>query len=58
MSEKNKSESLKCAIDLMEIETLYFTGKTKAIARRKYHRLLRLCGKRCHYGDSIFLNRQ
>jgi len=31
-----KKEAIRCAVDLMEIETLYFTGKRRAKARQKY----------------------
>ena len=41
MLSKNRSEALKCSIDLMEKETLYFTGRKRARARRKYLRLVR-----------------
>lgn len=54
----DNQEAIKCAVDLMEIETLYFSGKQKALARRKYFRLLKMCGKKCNFGDSIFLKRE
>jgi len=42
----------------METETLYFRGKQRAIARRKYLRLLKMCGKHCNFDDTIFLKRK
>jgi len=57
LSEKFREDAIKCAVDLMEKETLYFTGKKRALARRKYHRLLKLCGTNCSFGEPVFIKR-
>jgi hypothetical protein len=51
----SSKEALGCEIDLMEKEMLYFTGKKKALARRKYLRLLRLCNEECKLDEPIYL---
>lgn len=53
-----KEEALKCSIDLMEKEILYFKGKRRFQSRRKYLHLLNLCKKACSLEDPIYLNRQ
>lgn len=57
MPKKINQEAIKCAVDLMEKEILYFSGRKRALARRKYLRYLKLCGKQCSMGDPIFINR-
>ena len=57
MPEKFREDAIKCAVDLMEKETLYFTGKKRALARRKYRRLLKLCGKNCFLDEPVYFNR-
>jgi hypothetical protein len=42
----------------MEKEILYFTGRKRTRARRKYLRLLRTCGEECKLKEPIYLNRQ
>ena len=54
--EKDK-QAIKCALDLMEKEILYFTGRKRALTRRKYLRYLKMCGKQCSIGESIFIDR-
>ena len=53
----SREEALRCEIDLMEKEILYFTGRKRAIARRKYFRLLRLCKEECRLDEPIYLKR-
>ncbi len=55
---RQKEEALKCSIDLMEKEILYFRGKRRFQARRKYLHLLHLCKKACSLEDPVYLNRQ
>lgn len=57
MSNSSK-EALRCEIDLMEKEILYFTGRKRALARRKYLRLLRLCFEECKLDEPIYLRRR
>ena len=57
MSDRFRNDALSCAVDLMEKETLYFTGRKRAIARRKYLRLLKLCGKNCYFGEPVYFDR-
>jgi hypothetical protein len=54
----SSKEALRCEIDLMEKEILYFTGKKRALARRKYLRLLRLCNEECKLNEPIYLRRR
>ncbi len=58
MSENNRKEALRCEIELMEKEILYFTGRKRGRARDKYLRLLRSCGKECKIDDPIYLERR
>ena len=58
MLNRSKDEALKCSIDLMEKEILYFKGKKRVQARRKYLRLLQLCKTTCSLEDPIYLNRR
>jgi hypothetical protein len=53
----NKKEMLKFEIELMEKEIIYFKGKKRERAKRKYYRLLHLCGAACGLGQSIYLKR-
>jgi hypothetical protein len=39
----NSEEAVKLEIELMEKEILYFTGRKRAKAKRKYIRLLKTC---------------
>jgi hypothetical protein len=57
LSEKFTENAIRCAVDLMEKETLYFTGRKKAIVRRKYLRLLKLCGKNCFLDEPVYIDR-
>ena len=57
MSSSSK-EVLRCEVDLMEKEILYFSGKKRALARRKYLRLLRLCNEECKLDEPIYLRRR
>ena len=58
MSEKFREEAVKCAVDLMEKETVYFTNRKRAMARRKYFRLLKMCGKNCFLEEPVYINRR
>jgi hypothetical protein len=42
----------------MEKEILYFAGRKRALARRKYLRLLRLCNEECKLDEPIYLRRR
>ena len=57
MSEDNRRDAIKLAVELIEKETVYFTGKKRAFARKKYRRLLRLCGKKCQFDEPIYITR-
>jgi len=55
-SEENQ-EAIKAEVDLMEKEILYYKGKKRLMARRKYLRLLRSCGKKCALDEPIYIDR-
>jgi hypothetical protein len=55
--EENKKEAIKLAVTLIEKETVYFTGKKRHLARKKYRTLLRLCGKDCLFEEPFYLER-
>jgi hypothetical protein len=57
LSKENRKEAIKLAVDLIEKETVYFTGKRRNLARKKYQALLRLCGKNCQIDEPIYLKR-
>jgi hypothetical protein len=42
----------------MEREILYFTGRKRERARRKYLRLIKSCSKECGLEDPIYLKRK
>ena len=44
-------------IEVMEKEILYFTGRKRERARRKYLRLLKSCRKEYGLEDTIYLDR-
>ena len=50
-------EAIKLAVTLIEKETVYFTGKRRTLARKKYRTLLRICGKNCQIDEPIYLER-
>ena len=50
-------EAIKTVIELMEKEILYFKGRKRLLARRKYMRLLRACGKNCGLDEPVYINR-
>jgi len=54
----SRKEALKCSIDLMEKEIIYFAGRKRAIARRKYFRLLKSCKDECKLEEPIYLKRR
>jgi hypothetical protein len=45
-------------IEVMEKEILYFTGRKRERARRKYLRLIKSCSKECGLEDPIYLKRR
>jgi len=57
MSSSKNVEEIKCQIDLMEKEILYFKGKKREKAKKEYYRLLHLCGNSCSIDEPIFLLR-
>ena len=57
MDNWNKDEAIKCQIDLMEKEILYFKGKKREQSRSAYRRLLLSCKKKCGLDEPIYLNR-
>lgn len=54
----SRNEALSCSIELMEKETLYFTGRKRAVARRKYFRLLKSCKDGFSLEEPIYLKRR
>ncbi len=50
-------EAIKCQIDLMEKEILYFRGIKRRKAKRAYLRLLHSCGETCKIDEPIYLER-
>jgi hypothetical protein len=54
---RKQEEALKCAVDLMEKEIVYLTGRRRQKARTAYFRLLHKCGKSCEIGEPIYLVR-
>ena len=57
MLEEKRKEAIKLAVTLIEKETVYFTGKKRTLARKKYRTLLRICGKNCQFDEPIYLER-
>ena len=57
MSEENRKKAMKLAVTLIEKETVYFTGKRRNLARKKYKALLKSCGKYCQVDEPIYLKR-
>ena len=55
-SEKNK-EAIKCQVDFMEKEIIYFKGKKRVEAKKAYYRLLHLCSDSCSINEPVYLNR-
>ena len=53
----NRNQALKCSIFLMEKEILYFTGKKRTYAKKKYLQLIRSC-KDLSLDEPIFLKRK
>lgn len=51
------ADALKAEVSLMEKEIIYFTGRKRLRARRKYLQLLRLCGRNCLLNQPIYINR-
>lgn len=57
MLEENRKEAIKLAVKLIEKETVYFTGKRRNLARKKYRALVKLCGKNFQIDEPIYLKR-
>ncbi|MCW4030934.1 MAG: hypothetical protein NWE80_01070 [Candidatus Bathyarchaeota archaeon] len=57
MSVNERLEAIKCQIDLMEKEILYFKGIKRQKAKRAYFRLLETCDKTCKIDDPIYFER-
>ena len=51
-------KAIKCQIDLMEKEILYFKGYKRKVAKEAYFRLLYACGDLCRIDKPIFLKRR
>jgi hypothetical protein len=58
MSHWNNQEAIKCQVDLMEKEIIYFRGWKREKARKAYFKLLLSCGTLCELEDPIFLKRK
>jgi hypothetical protein len=58
LASKQKEEARKLEEELMEKEILYFEGRRREIARRKYLRLLRSCSKECGLEEPIYIKRR
>ena len=52
-----RGEAIKCQIDLMEKEILYFKGVKRQKAKKAYFRLLHTCGETCKIDGPIYLVR-
>jgi len=57
LSINERTEAIKCQIDLMEKEILYFKGKKRLKAKKAYFRLLHTCSDACKIDDPIYLER-
>jgi hypothetical protein len=54
---QRNEEAIKCEIEMMEKEILYFRGRKRERAKRKYQRLLKFCGTQCALQEPIYLKR-
>ena len=57
LSEEKEKDAIRVAVELIEKETVYFTGKKRTLARKKYRALLRVCGKKCQIDEPVYLER-
>jgi len=57
LSINERMEAIKCQIDLMEKEILYFGGIKRRKAKRAYLRLLHSCNEACKIDEPIYLER-
>ena len=48
----------KTKITLMEKEILYFTGRKRERARRRYLKLLKSCSKECGLEEPVYFDRR
>jgi hypothetical protein len=53
--EENKKEAIKLAVTLTEKEIVFFAGKKRSLARKKYRANLRLCEKTCLFDEPLHL---
>jgi hypothetical protein len=58
MSQRSKDEAIKCQVDLMEKEIVYFQGLKRNKARKAYLRLLLAYQNQCGLNEPIYLNRK
>lgn len=58
MSKWSEDEAIKCQVDLMEKEIVYFQGLKRNKARRAYLRLLLACKNQCGLNEPIYLKRK
>ena len=58
MSEEFDKEAIKTEIELMEKEILYFKGKKRSHARKKYLRLILSCGTKCKLDEPQYIDRK
>ena len=58
MLSDSRNDALRCSIDLMEKEILYFTGRKRAAARSKYLRLLKSCKEEYNLDEPVYLKRR
>ncbi|MHA1482837.1 MAG: hypothetical protein ACTSQA_05315 [Candidatus Heimdallarchaeaceae archaeon] len=57
MSDQQRKDAIRCQLDLMEKEIVYFKGKKRIAAKRKYYKFLQSCDNTCELGDPIYLSR-
>ena len=53
----SRKHALKGSIDLTEKEILCFTGKKRAIARRRYRTILKSCTENCSLEKPNYIKR-
>ena len=57
MPEDDRKAAIKLAVTLIEKETVYFTGKRRTLARKKYRTRIRLCEKDFQIDEPIYIER-
>ena len=58
MSKWDRDIAIKCQVDLMEKEIVYFKGLKRKKARKAYLKLLLSCGNRCGLEEPVFIKRR